>query len=504
MPTAHLAIDLGASSGRAIIGVLDGNPKQLRLEELHRFEHLPCPTPFGPVWDLTGIWLHLLAGLKQAAGWCSANQLKLSSVGVDAWGVDWCLVGSSGELLTLPHCYRDPQNEAACQSVLKKIGGRERLYQRNGIQLMAINSLFQVAARFEREPKLFDAAHRMLFVPDLLHYWLSGVLTTERTIASTSAMLDLESGDWDRELLATLNLPAHLFGPLIEPGVIIGTLRCELAQAAGITNPVKIIAPGAHDTAAAVAAVPAIDLGPTWAFLSSGTWSLLGAELSHPIATAESCAAPFTNERGINGSIRFLKNIAGLWLLQELRRELVQHGSMISFAEMTDQARAALPFRTLINPNDARFAAPGAMIEKISDFAGQTDQPVPATTGQLVRCCLDSLALCYRDTINRLELILGHPIDVLHIVGGGTQNELLNELTVTAIQRPVIAGPVEATAVGNLLIQSLGCGELSSVTELRNVVANSFLMHRYEYHFAEENAREIARVLARYESLIPE
>jgi rhamnulokinase len=480
MRTAHLAIDLGASSGRAIIGVLSGEPLKLSQEELHRFEHHPCPTPSGPLWDLTGIWLNILTGLKLANQWCRKNQVNLKSVGVDAWGVDWCLLGESGELLMLPHCYRDPQNEAACQAVLEHVGGREALYRRNGIQLMAINTLFQVAARFQREPKLFHAANRFVFVADLFHFWLSGKISVERTIASTGAMLELNSGNWDRELLGELGIPSHLFGSIVEPGHVVGTLLPELAESTGLSETTKIISPASHDTAAAVAAVPATDRDRSWAYLSSGTWSLLGVELNQPFTSAESCAAPFTNERGIEHTVRFLKNIAGLWLVQELKRDFDRQGKNLSFEELVSQAQAVEPFRTLINPNEWRFASPGGMAQKIQAFAAETNQPAPDAVGQLVRCCLESLAFCYRDTLDRLERILNTRIDQLHIVGGGTQNELLNELTAAAVQRPVWCGPVEATAIGNLLVQAMGCGDVENRQSLREIVARSFELKQYD------------------------
>ncbi|MGI9495504.1 MAG: rhamnulokinase [Mariniblastus sp.] len=476
MSSAHLAIDLGASSGRAIIGLLRGNPAVVELEEVHRFEHHPCPTPAGPVWDLTGIWLNVLEGIRQAADWCRNNDVELSSIGVDAWGVDWALLGKSGELLALPHCYRDPQNHEAMEKVLEAVGGREALYARTGIQLMQINSLFQVVARNTREPELVAAAHRLLFVPDLFHFWLSGEMTTERTIASTSGMLALETGDWDLELMEQLNLPTGMLGSIIDPGDVVGNVREEIAEATGVRTDVKVIAPGAHDTASAVAAVP-VDpsFGDSqWAYLSSGTWSLLGAELPQSFASAKSCDAPFTNELGLAGTTRFLKNIAGLWLVQELRREEMEAGREISYAEMAEQASEAAAFRTLIDPNAAQFAAPGNMAGKIKEFAEATGQPLPVTLGELVRCCLDSLALCYRETVDLLEDILGQPIKVLYIVGGGANNRLLTEITATVMQRPVSAGPTEATAIGNVLTQALGCGTLVDRFQIREVVSRSF------------------------------
>lgn len=473
MPTAHLAIDLGASSGRAIVGALEGTPPKLRLEEVHRFEHFGSPTPAGPVWNLTGIWLHIITGLREARRWCEENRFELLSVGVDTWGVDWTLVGPSGEVIGLPHCYRDPQNDPASDRVVKRLGGFEKLYARTGIQRMPFNTVFQVAARFEQEPKLFDAAASLAFLPDLLHYWLSGELLSERTIASTSSMLDVNTGEWDYELLEQLGLPTHMLQRIVDPGTVIGTLRAEVAEATGVSPQLKVIVPAAHDTGSAVAAVPAVG-EDTWAYLSSGTWSLLGAELPFPNNSDAARDVPFTNERGVGNTIRLLKNIAGLWLIQELRRELQLAGDQRDFGELVELARQAEPGRTIVDPNYSEFASPGNMTAKLQSFARETNQPEPETVGQLVRCCLESLALCYAQTLDQLESLLGNRIDVLHIVGGGIQNQMLNELTASAIDRNVITGPVEATAIGNLLVQAKGCGQISSLTELRRVVADSF------------------------------
>lgn len=469
---AHLSIDLGASSGRAMIGVLAGEPRRLRLNEVHRFEHHPCPTPAGPVWDLTGIWQHILTGLRLVGVWCREHDAELASVGVDTWGVDWSLVGKSGELLALPHCYRDPQNDTACQRVLERLGGFEKLYARTGIQLMALNTLFQVAARYEREPKLFDVAQRLLFLPDLFHFWLSGELSTEQTIASTSSMVNVNTGQWDHELLSELGLPTHVLGPIVEAGTTVGHLRQELCDATGLPKTLRVILPPSHDTASAVAAVPAIG-DQSWAYLSSGTWSLLGAEIDSPIATDAARRVPFTNERGLNGKVRFLKNIAGLWLLQELRRELETRGERRDYAELVKEAERAEPQRTIIDPNHAELASPGNMAEKIRRCAKDLGQPVPESVGQLIRCCLESLAHCYRETTDQLEAVLGRRIEVLHLVGGGTKNQLLNQLTAEALGRPVVCGPVEATAIGNLLVQAMGCGEVADHAELREIVARS-------------------------------
>jgi rhamnulokinase len=280
-------------------------------------------------------------------------------------------------------------------------------------------------------------------------------------------------------LMSQLGLPTHMLGPITEPGTQIGTLRAEIAAATGAPSTMRVILPGSHDTASAVAAVPATNRA-SWAYLSSGTWSLLGAEIDTPIATDAARQVPFTNERGLGGKVRFLKNIAGLWLLQELRRELELNGERRDFADLVIEAEAAAPRRTLIDPNHAEFASPGNMAEKIRTFAKNSGQPVPETVGQLIRCCLESLAVCYRQTTDQLEMVLGRPIEVLHLVGGGTKNQLLNRLTAEALGRPVICGPVEATAIGNLLVQALGCREVADHAELRSIVARSVDLEHIE------------------------
>lgn len=480
MTTAHLAIDLGASSGRAILGLLESKPestqppRQVQLEELHRFEHLGQPTPTGPVWNLIDIWRNILEGMKLAVAACNQKGLALTSVGVDCWGVDWALLGESGELLSLPHCYRDPQNDAVCEEVLQQLGGNEWLYSRTGIQLMSLNTVFQIAARKKREPKLFAAASKLVFIPDLLNYWLSGTIAVERTIASTSSLLNVESGDWDTEILKRLDIPSSLFGPIIEPGAELGTVREDLVAITGVPQDLKIIAPASHDTASAIAAVPA-ESGTDWAYLSSGTWSLLGAELKQPNISSTAAEVPFTNELGIDGTVRFLKNITGLWMVQELQREFKQTGEgPFGFPELMEAAATATPFRTLVNPNDKEFSEPGNMAGKIAAYAQRTGQPVPRSVGELVRCSLESLAICSRDTLRQLEQVTGSVFSKLHIVGGGSKNELLNQFIADASNCTVIAGPGEATAIGNILVQGIGCGVVEDLEELRSIVRDSF------------------------------
>lgn len=481
MTSVHLAFDLGASSGRAIVGVLDGNPARLTLEEVDRFEHGGVPTPVGPVWDLTGIWRNMLVGLEAAGRWCHEQGLELNTLGVDTWGVDWTLVGAGGEVLGLPHCYRDPANETYAEQVLEQLGGYLKLYERTGIQRLPFNSLFPVYGRWRAEPGLFAPGSRLMFLPDLLHYWMSGEMITERSIASTSSMLDVESGQWDFELIERLGIPTSILGPIVEPGTRVGPLRRELAELAHIEGEVQVVTPASHDTGSAIAAVP-VDRarGTRWAYLSSGTWSCLGAELSRPFATPEAAVVPFTNERGIGGTVRFLKNIAGLWLVQELRREWLAAGQEYSYADLVELAAQAEPLRTLVDPNYPEFASPGDMAGKLQRYATRTGQPVPETPGQLVRTCFESLALSYRDTCDRLEELTGQQIEVLHVVGGGSQNRLLNQMTAEALARPVVCGPVEATAIGNLLVQAMSHGAVTDLAELREIVARSVEPETYE------------------------
>jgi rhamnulokinase len=339
---------------------------------------------------------------------------------------------------------------------------------------MPFNTLFQLAAARKAEPRLFDAAERLLFLPDLFHYWLSDVQAVERTIASTSSMLDVRTGDWDRELVASIGVDPRLLGPIVEPGTPLGVLRRDVADETSAPHDVRVIAPASHDTASAVAAAPSSGQPGAWAYLSSGTWSLLGAELTAPHVTDASAEAPFTHERGVYGTIRFLKNIAGLWLVQELRRELAAAGEELSFAELARQAEAAPRFRTLVNPNDARFAAPGPMRPRIVAMAKETGQPAPETSGQFARACFESLALCYGQTVDLLSQIVGQAPQALHIVGGGSQNRLLNTLTAGAVGCRVTAGPAEATAAGNALVQAIGREVVPDLRELRAIVARSF------------------------------
>ena len=476
MKQAYLAIDLGAESGRVIAATLgDG---RMKLEEIHRFTLEPVWLPTGLHWDATGIWREIVAGLRKAATWATRHNARLMSVGVDTWGVDWALVDKAGELVGLPHAYRDLRNQAAYELVVDKLGA-DRIYQTTGIQFMALNTLYSLYAHQLADPGALAAADRLLFMPDLIHFWLSGEAAVEATIASTSQMVDCHARDWAREMLAELDLPTHILQPTVSPGTVIGNLRKQLANDTGLPADLKVIAPASHDTASAIAAVPAAD-GTNWCYLSSGTWSLLGAELDEPCVSPAAQAAMFTNELGVLETTRFLKNIPGLWLVQECRRDLARKGRQLDYAGLTRLANEAEPFRTLLDPAHSAFQTPGDMLEKIAAVAGCAGQLAPELPGQFVRCCLESLALAYRDKLATLEAILDRQFDVIHVVGGGGKNELLCQMTADATGRRVVVGPFEATALGNALVQAMAAGDVRDLVDLRRIVARSFELITYE------------------------
>ncbi|MEX2092483.1 MAG: FGGY-family carbohydrate kinase [Pirellulales bacterium] len=492
MKQAYLAIDLGAESGRVIAATLaDG---RMLLEEIHRFVHEPVWLPTGLHWDATGIWREIVAGLRKAAAWASDQKVRLVSVGVDTWGVDWALVDKAGELVGLPHAYRDPRNQSAYEKTIARLGA-ERIYQTTGIQFMALNTLYSLYAQQLADPGALSAADRLLFMPDLFHYWLSGEMAVEATIASTSQMVDCHTGSWAREMLAELGLPAHILQSTVAPGTAVGTIRGQLATDTGLPADLKVIAPASHDTASAIAAVPAAE-DSNWCYLSSGTWSLLGAELDEPCVSPAAQAAMFTNELGVLGTTRFLKNIPGLWLVQECRRDLARQGRQLDYVALTRLASEAQPFRTLVDPAHSAFQAPGNMLEKIAAVAGCAGQPAPESSGQFIRCCLESLALAYREKLATLESILDRRFDVIHIVGGGGKNELLNQMTADATGRHVVVGPYEATALGNALVQAMAAGDVRDLAELRRIVARSFDLATYEPTRVPEWEQAAERFLA--------
>ena len=473
----YVAFDLGAESGRTMLAVVAD--EKIELHEINRFPNEPQWLPSGLHWNLLNLWQNLIAGLRGAGEFAREHGVELVSLGVDTWGVDFGLVGKSGQLMGLPYAYRDPRNPPHMQHAIEKVG-EKAIYDATGIQFMPFNTLYQLMAQRNAEPATVEYADHLLNMPDLLHYFFSGEPVNEATIASTTQMVDPRTGDWHRDLLGQLAIPDRCLGKIVPAGTIIGKVRKHLAKDAGI-DPISVIVPGSHDTASAVAAVPvAPESGDSWAYLSSGTWSLMGAELDGPVVTDEAHASNFTNERGVAGKIRFLKNISGLWLVQEVRRDLARKGQSLDYAALTEMAEAAEPFRTLVDPDHAPFASPGDMCAKIDAFAEKAGQPVPTEPGQYVRCCLESLAYAYRQTMHQLESLLDRSLDVLHIVGGGGKNALLNRLTADATGKRVVVGPYEATAIGNALTQAIGAGNVRDLAHLRQIVRNSFDLQTVE------------------------
>ncbi|MBI2299854.1 MAG: rhamnulokinase [Armatimonadetes bacterium] len=466
-----MAFDLGAESGRGVLGRFDG--ERLDLEVVHRFPNPSVKLVDTLYWDTPRQFAELVEALRICA---RDHTAELAGIGVDTWGVDFGLFGSDGSLLGLPVHYRDARTEGMLDAAFARVP-RERIFERTGIQFMQLNTLYQLLAmRLSGAPQL-DTATRLLFTPDIMNYWFTGRQVSERSIASTSQMWDPRRNTWCLDLLDGMDIPTDMLPEVLPPGSVVGELLPHLREDTGL-GAVPVIAPACHDTGSAVAAVPA--RGTTHAYLSSGTWSLMGLESPEPLINAQTLALNFTNEGGVCGTIRFLKNIMGLWLVQECRRAWSRAGDEHDYAELADMAAASPAFGPLVEPDDMSFLNPGDMPQAIADFCGRTRQAAPDGMGGTVRCCLESLALKYRWVLERLEEVRGSRIESINIVGGGTQNRLLCQLAADATQRPVLAGPAEATATGNLLMQAMAVGELASLEELREVVRNSFQLEAYE------------------------
>ncbi|MBK9095958.1 MAG: rhamnulokinase [Anaerolineae bacterium] len=472
----YLALDLGASGGRAIVGRFDG--ERLTLVELHRFANGPVQLPRADGgtslhWNILGLFAEIKEGLRRAA---AAGNGPLTSLGIDTWGVDFGLLDGRGQLLGNPYHYRDSRTDGMMGAAFRRVP-REEIFAATGIQFMQLNTLYQLLALAERQDPGLTAAATLLLTPDLLNYWLTGRALSERTIASTTQFLDPYRGQWAVDLLARLGLPTHILPPIVEPGTVLGDLLPHVAAETGAQG-VLVVAPGCHDTASAVAAVPAE--GAHHAYLSSGTWSLLGVETQAPVINAASLVANVTNEGGVCGTVRLLKNITGLWIIQECRRAWAAAGRPLSWDQIVAAAGAAMPATAVIDVDAAEFAAPGDMPGRVRAFCQRTGQPVPDTAGALAAVVYESLALKYRSTLARIEGLTGRTAAPLHIVGGGSQNRLLNQLAADFTGRPVIAGPVEATAIGNILMQMLATGALASLAEGRDLVRRSFEVEAFE------------------------
>lgn len=484
----YVACDLGAESGRVVLGTLQNG--RLSLEEIHRFATGAFLINGSLRWNIPQIFAELKIGLKKA----SQRQPNIQSLSFNSWGVDYVLIRRGEPMLSLPFHYRDTRTEESYHRVLESVG-RELIFSETGIQFMALNTLYQFAAHGQAQPELFRLADKFLFVADYFAWLFCGREAVEESLASTSQIYNPRTRSWSDALIEKLCFPLHIFPEIVPSGSALGTLRPEIAREIGLPEEVRVLATCSHDTGAAVAAVPA--QGGNWAFLSSGTWSLLGVEIAQPIITNNVLKANFTNEIGFGGRVRFLKNIVGLWVVQECRRAWAGEGIEYSYDELHDLARQSQPFRSLIRPDDARFVKPDEMPRKIQDFCRETQQPVPETPAQIVRCTLESLALLYRETLETLQMLTGKTIETLHIGGGGSQNVLLNQFAADATGVQVLAGPIEATAIGNILLQALTLGHIRSPEEVRQTVRTSSELQTFE----PQNANEWTTARERFRSL---
>jgi len=454
-----------------MLGQLDG--ERLRLSEVHRFPNGPVRLPDGLHWDVLRLWTEIKRGLALAV---QEHGADLVSVGLDTWGVDFGLLDRDGALISNPYHYRDSRTDGMLDEAFCRVP-REQIFEHTGIQFMQINSLYQLLSMVAVRSPALDIAETFLTMPDLFNYWLTGRKLCEFSNATTTQCYDPRKGDWARPLLKRLSIPTHIFPEIVPPGTILGELLPSVAFEVGLDD-LRVVAPACHDTGCAVAAVPAA--GSSFVYISSGTWSLMGAELLEPIINEQSLAFNFTNEGGVGGTFRLLKNIAGLWLLQECRRTWARQGETLSYDALTRMATEADPLQSVVDSDYGEFLKPGDMPDRIRAFCQMTAQPVPQSKGAVVRCALESLALKYRWVLERLEEILGHRLDPIHIVGGGAQNHLLNQFTADATGRQVVTGPVEATAAGNVIVQAMALGHIASLEEGRQVVRNSFDVVTYE------------------------
>ncbi len=473
MPGQYIAIDLGAESGRVILGAVERG--RLQLEDLHRFHNQPVRLPTGLYWDTLRLWHEIVQGLTIAG---RERKLRPAGIGVDTWGVDIAFLGSDGALVDNPRHYRDARN-ACIPETLFRIVPRSEVFAQTGIQIMQINSLYQwYAMRLASSPAL-ATARTLFFMPDLFNYLLTGIKRAEVTIASTSQFYDPSRHAWAHDLLARLGLDAGLLAELTPAGSRLGHILPHVADQTGLAPDTPVFAAAGHDTAAAVAAVPA-STPDGWCYVSSGTWSLMGVELEAPVINEKSLSMNYTNEVGVEGRIRLLKNIAGLWVLQECRREWAAEGREYGYQELARMASTAEPFQAVIQPDE--FLEPGHMPQRVADYCARTGQKRVVEPGEVCRTILESLALRYREVLENLEEITGRDIRVIHIVGGGSRNTLLNQLVADSTGRTVIAGPAEATAAGNVLVQAMGAGELSGLAAIRAVVRQSFEVATFHPH----------------------
>jgi rhamnulokinase len=476
----YLAFDLGAESGRAVLAHLHSGV--LTTEEIHRFANEPVEYGGSLHWDAARLWVEV----RKALG--KLEEIELAGIGVDAWGVDYALLGDRGELLQNPYHYRDDRTRGAVEEVFRRVP-KEEIYAATGIQFMPINTLYQLFAAKRDTPGILNAAKHLLTIPDLFHYWLTGNAVCEFTNATTTQMVNPVTRTWAKDLLQRVDLPCDLLTAIVEPGSVVGTLHSEIARNSALAG-TPVIAPASHDTGSAVAAISARE---GTAFLSSGTWSLLGTELDAPVVTADALRLNFTNEGGVNGTTRLLKNVMGLWMLQCSRQSWTAQGQVYDYRELMELAGREAPFRQLVDPDDESFLHPADMPTAINRFCAKTQQPEPATPGAYVRTVLESLAFKYRLVLRNLEYVCGQRIGEIRVIGGGSKNRLLNQFTADATGRRVLAGPAEATALGNVAVQILATGGASSLKEVREIVDRSFATEVFEPRETDKWEKEAER-----------
>ncbi len=465
-----LAFDLGASSGRAILGTLENG--KLELKEIHRFKNQMIRIHGNYYWNIYSLFEELKAGLKKCI---QEHNIQPDSIGIDTWGVDYSLVSESGQLIGLPFAYRDHRTDNTMEAFFKVLPKKDT-YLLTGIQFMQFNTLFQLFASKQEKHSRLNIAETLLYTPDTLNYLFTGVRKNEYTIASTSQLLKPGKAEYESELINKAGLSGDLFEELVQPGTVLGNILPEIQEDTG-SKEIPCVAVTSHDTASAVVSVPA--KGDNWAYLSSGTWSLLGIENQQPLVSEETLMMNFTNEGGVDGTTRFLKNIMGMWLIQECKR-IWDEEEVLEWQEIVDMSKQAEHYKCLINPDDQRFLNPGNMPVAIESYCRETGQLVPENKGEIARCIYDSLVLKYKFTIEQIESLIGNKIERLHIIGGGAHNKMMNQLTADALGIPVYAGPTEATAIGNLMIQARALGAVDTLGEIRTVVRDSFEINEYQ------------------------
>jgi rhamnulokinase len=458
----YLAIDLGASSGRSLIGRFDG--RSIHLEETHRFNNRGLPVGDALYWDFLGLYAEILTSIRK-----SVKSTEITSLGIDTWGIDFGLLDRNDRIISSPRCYRDPRVNGLMDAAFQTVS-KDRIFDQTGVQFLEMNTLYQLLSMVREGSPQLDVAQTFLTVPDLLNFLLTGVKVCEFSNTTTTQCYNPREGRWATELLDALSIPTSMFPSIVKPGTRLGPLQRTVAEETGAES-LDVIAPACHDTGSAVAAVPM--QSPDSLYISCGTWSLMGAEIQEPVITAASLEHNFTNEGGVSDTFRFLKNITGLWLVQECKRTWDLAGNVQDFSSLTDKARTSTPLVSFVDPDDAAFVPPGDMPSRLRNFCKRTGQTVPESEGAIIRCALESLALKSRYVYDQLQVVLGRAFNTIHIVGGGSQNTLLCQLTANATGCEVHAGPIEATAMGNILVQAMAQGEIGSLDEARQVVRNS-------------------------------